>query len=608
MAAIASMVDRVIETDVLVVGGGGGGSSAAVAARRADTEVTLVTKGQLGKSGNTIMASAALGMDGESAYRLGEKKADRTFTKDVLFEKIVRSGFYLSEQDLVQQYVEEAEPCVWDFIQLGRRAKQRFMFLPPGSWFTSGKAIGLTCRQAVHETPGIQVIEDVVICDLLTCGERVVGSLGVDVYTGELIAFNARAVVLCTGGYQPFSFKCTHSGTTGDGMAVAYRAGAKLADMEFLLFLPGVLLSPQFHRGSIFPFIWYVAGLARPDVLNSNGEKITDHLSPELLEMAEGSEWVKLIYTYYWGKEIVAGRGTQNGGVYFSFSNLPKWRYIRGALKALVMLKQWYRKNWWYQGEDMADLNRMALRGVPWEVGLSSEYTMGGIIVDTEMWTGVPGLFAGGEVTSGVFGAGRAARALTEMLVQGHRAGVSAASYARQVDTSAIEADQLAEIKERILRPFIQNGGPSPSKVNRVIEEVADAGLGFVREESSLRSSLKNFETIRHEDIPAMSLSSHSRAYNLEWIQAIQAENLATCVEIGLRAALMRKESRGYHIRTDHPEVDHDTWLERIVAKNAGGRMSLTTRKPLSTTLPFPGGKRENIMTYAIECEREMKK
>jgi len=608
MAAIASMVDRVIETDVLVVGGGGGGASAAVAARRANTEVTLVTKGQLGKSGNTIMASAAIGMDGESAYRLGEKKADRSFNKDVLFERIVKSGFYLSEQDLVKQYVEEAEPCVWDFINLGRRAKQRFMFLPPGSWFTSGRAIGLTCRQAVHETQGIQVMEDVMICDLLTSGERVVGSLGVDVYTGELIAFSAKSVVLCTGGYQPFSFKCTHSGTTGDGMAVAYRVGAKLADMEFLLFLPGVLLSPQFHRGSIFPFIWYVAGLARPDVLNGNGEKITDHLSPELLEMAEGSEWLKLIFTYYWGKEIIAGRGTKNGGVYFDFSNLPRWRYIRGALKALVMLKQWYRKNWWYQGEDMADLNRMALRRIPWEVGLSSEYSMGGIIVDTEMWTGVPGLFAAGEVTSGVFGAGRAARALTEMLVQGHRAGLSAASYARQVDTCAIEADQLAQIKERILRPFSQNGGPSPSKVHKVIEEVADAGLGFVREESSLNSSLKNFEPIRHEDIPAMSLLSHSRAYNLEWIQAIQAENLATCVEIGLRAALMRKESRGYHIRTDYPEVDHDTWLERIVAKNDGGRMILTKRKPLSTSLPFPDGKRENIITYAIECEREMKK
>lgn len=606
MAAIESMVDRVVETHVLVVGGGGAGTNAAVAARRANTQVTLVAKGGLGRSGNTIMASAALGLDGESAYRFGEKKADRKFTKDVLFERIVKGSFYLSEQDLARQYVEEAAERVQEFIELGRRAKQRFMFLPPGSWFTSGRAIGLACRQSVLETPGIQVVEDVIICELMMKEGKVVGALGVDVYTGELIGFQAKAVVLCTGGYQPFSFKCTHSGTTGDGMAMAYRAGAMLADMEFLLFLPGVLLSPQFHRGSIFPFIWYVAGFARPEVMNGAGERMTDQMSPELLEMAEGSEWVKLVYTYYWGKEIAAGKGTANGGVHFDFSKLSRWRYLSGALKAMLMLKQWYRKNWRYQGEDMSDLNRMALKGIPWEVGLSSEYSMGGIVVDAQMWTGVPGLFAGGEVSSGVFGGGRMARALTEMLVQGHRAGVSAAEYARQVDITEIEAAQLAATKERILRPFNQKSDVRPSNVHAAIETAADTGFAFVRDEVGLRSTLQELERIRDEDMPRMSLGSKSRAYNYEWMESMQAQNLITCVEAGVRAAVMRKESRGFHMRTDYPEVDHDNWVERIIVKEEDGRMSLAKRKPVCTTLAFPSGRHENIMQYAAECEREI--
>ena len=607
MAHVKGILDSVVKTDVLVIGGGGAGASAAVAARRANAKVTLAAKGGLGKSGNTIMASASVGMDGESAYRFGEKKADRKFTKDVLFERIVKGGFYLSEQDLARQYVEEAANRVQEFIQFGRRAKQRFMFLPPGSWFTSGKATGLACRQSVLETPGIDVVEDVIICDLIKREDKVIGALGVNVYTGELVAFQAKAVVLCTGGYQPFSFKCSHSGTTGDGMAMAYRAGAMLADMEFLLFLPGVLLSPQFHRGSIFPFIWYVAGFVRPEVRNGAGERITDCMSPDLLEMAEGSEWAKLVFTYYWGKDIAAGKGTANGGVHFDFSNSSRWRYFSGAFKAMVMLKQWYRKSWRYQGEDMSDLNKMALKGIPWEVGLSSEYSMGGIIVDAKMWTGVPGLFAGGEVTSGVFGASRMARALTEMLVQGHRAGVSAAAYARQADSAEIEVDQLSENRERILRPFNQKSGISPSKVHAAIESAADSGFAFVREEVGLRSTLQEIERIRDEDMPQMALGSQSRVYNYEWMESIQARNLITCVEAGVKAALMRRESRGFHIRSDWPEVDNNNWVERIIVGEENGRMAVTRRKPVFTTLAPHSGKHANIMDYAVECEREFK-
>jgi succinate dehydrogenase / fumarate reductase flavoprotein subunit len=342
-------------------------------------------------------------------------------------------------------------------------------------------------------------------------------------------------------------------------------------------------------------------------VVNGVGAKITDQMPPELLEMAQDSEWVKLIYTYYWGKEITAGRGTPNGGVFFDFSDLPRMKYFAGALKSLVMLKRWHRKNWRYQGEDMSDLNKMALKGIPWEVGLANEYSMGGVVVDAQMRTGVIGLFAAGEVTSGVFGANRTARALTEMLVQGYQAGESAATYSQEAEDAEIETDQVVAIRERILRPFKTKNGPSPGAVHAAVEAASDKGFGFVREEAGLETALGKIEGIRDKAIAQMNVRSRSRAYNYEWIEAMQVENLITCVEAGMRSALLRKESRGFHIRADFPEVDHDNWGVRIFVTNDNGKMFLTKRKPAVTTLALPRGKHESILHYAIECEMEFK-
>jgi len=608
VAEIKNLVDRMVKTDVLVVGGGGAGASAAVSAARAGSRVALAAKGPLGKSGNTIMSSAVVAMDGESAYKFGEKKADPALTKNVQFEKIIRHGFFLSEQKLVQQYVEEAAPRVFELLDWGKRAKQRFMFIEPNCWLTSGKAVGLACKKGVSETPGIELFEDVMICDLLINDGNIVGAVGVDIYTGELIAFHAGAVVLCTGGYQPFSFKCTHSTITGDGIAMAYRAGAKLADMEFLLFLPGVLLSPRICRGSIFPFLLNVAGLIEPDVVNAAGERISDQMIPGLVEIARKGDWYKLIHTYYWGKDIAAGKGTPNGGVYFDFSNFSKMKYLIGAFKASLILKQLYRRKWRYQGDNMEALHAMAKKGMAWEVGLSSEYSMGGIVVDETMGAGVPGLFAGGEITSGVFGASRTARALTEMLVQGYQAGQSATEYAKQTGVTPIDSYHLETVKERILGYFQGNGGIRAATVQNAIEATADSGFGFIRNEDGLRNTLQKIKRIREEDLPLMSDRNRSRVYNYGWIQALQVENLLICMEAGVCAALMRRESRGHHIRTDYPEVDHENWMVRIVIANENGRMTFSTRKPEFAGIPLPAGKNENIMEYAIACERELDK
>jgi succinate dehydrogenase / fumarate reductase flavoprotein subunit len=263
----------------------------------------------------------------------------------------------------------------------------------------------------------------------------------------------------------------------------------------------------------------------------------------------------------------------------------------------------WYKKKWQYQGGDFTDLKEMLEKKIPWELGISNEYSMGGIVVDGKMSTGVPGLFACGEVTSGVFGASRVADATTEMVVQGFRAGESAAEYITGADDIPLDDQCVADAQRRILRPFERDDGIEPIKVHQAVEKTADEGFGYLRDEAGLSTTLKEIERIRDEDLPRMHLKSSSRPYNYEWIEALQVENLLTCTEAGVRAALMRKESRGFHIRSDYPEVDHDNFLVKIEAGTDNGKMKITTRKPTVTKIELPTGKVEGIMQYLIDYE-----
>ncbi|NNG01087.1 MAG: FAD-binding protein [Desulfobacteraceae bacterium] len=606
MAGNHHWVDRVVETDVLVVGGGAAGTMAAVAAAQEGCRVAMVVKGSLGRSGNTIMAMATFRADGESAAECGEKKADPKYTKDVLFENIIKDGFYLSDQNLVRQYVADAGKRISQFLGWLRQKKQRVIFMPPGVWLTSGKAVGMACRYGVRQESNVDVHGDILIHELLEKDGRIVGALGVKIYTGELIAFKARSVVLSSGGFEPYSFKCSHSDMTGDGPAMAFRAGAELADMEFLLQMPGALLRPLVHRGSILPFVLNVGRLISPGIMNTAGEDIRKKIPPDLRDMAQGSEWMKLIYSYYWAMEISAGKATADHGLYFDFSASSRLRQSPGAIKAFILLKLLYRNRWQFQGKDIRDLFRTAKEGGRWEVGLSNQYAFGGIVVDNHMSSNLPGLYAAGEAASGVFGANRVASALTEAIVQGHRAGRSAAAYAAHSSDAQIDNNQLAAAAENILRFFRNTNGRSAAGVRSAMEKAADTGFGLIRDDSGLNLSLEKVISLRQMDLPEVSLRNQARAYNLEWFQALQTENLLTCVEIGMRSALLRKESRGFHVRTDFPRVDNENWAQRIYCRKQGGEITLSKHAPSTDHLAVPMDRWNDVMAYAAFRQKEM--
>ncbi|AKN30380.1 succinate dehydrogenase [Clostridium carboxidivorans P7] len=592
-------IDKIINMDILVVGGSGAGSMAAVTAAEKGAKVLLAVKGKLGKSGNAIMAGAGFSMDGETAYyKYGIKEADPKSTKEDLFKEIVKQSFYLSDQNMVEQFVNDCGECCWKLKQWIEKAGHKVAFFGEEGYITSGKAVADGCRYGVSEAGSIDVIQDFMVADVLMEDGRAVGAVGIDIYSGEIIEIRSKSVILATGGYQPYSFKCTVSDMTGDGMAMAYRAGAKLADMEFLLYIPGVALSPSVYKGSIYPFLH--SNMLMPIVKNGKGECILDNIPEELIKMSKESEMGKLIFTYYFGEEIAKGKGTPKGGVYFDYSNVPFETY-EGFLKQVEpLMSMWYGKGF-YQGNNLDTFVENIKKGIPWEVGLGCEYSMGGIEVDENMYTGVPGLYAAGETTSGVFGAMRVADGLIEMLVQGYRSALSACEYIQNANDSTMKNTNIDSIIKDILLPLERKEGISPIKIHRSIEKTADAGFNFRRNEEGLTKALDEVLKMQDHAINEMSTKSKNKVYNYEWLEAIQSRNLLTCVEAGVRAALMRKESRGTHIRDDYEFVDNDNWLLRIMSsKGEDGKMKMSTRKPKVTTMELIEGKNKNIPDYMI--------
>lgn len=595
-----SSVDRIIKTDVLTIGGGGASITAAVAACEQGAKVTLVSKGKVGKSGNTIMIGGGFGIDGESAYKVcGEKDVDVSYTKDALFRRTVLNAFYLSDQNIVQQFVDEAPQAVKRCLDWARSAGQIFKLNPPAPvWRTSGRSFGRTLIQAIKENPGIEVIEDVIVADLVVNDGAVVGALGIDVYTGDIVLFEAKAVVLATGGYQPYSFKNTISDMTGDGIAMALRAGAKIADMEFLLFIP-TIAEPRNIRGSILPYLMTFAPSFRSvfKVVDGRGNEVV--IPEEFNRIPRTNKLNKLLYSYYWGKAIFEGIEEHGNCIYYDFSHCSD-KEIENAFEGLKQEYSIWHKYGWYNKVNLEELKQMVMKDRRLKVGLGCEYSMGGVVIDEKMSTGIPGLFAAGEVTSGLFGAFRGGDGLTEMLAHGFRAGISAAEYIKGISGVDVDYTRVDNIVQSIMEPFNRNEGISPYKVQYNIENAADKGFNFFRNEEGLQSALYEFERIKIKELSKMSLASKSRRYNFEWITSILVRNLIACNEAGTRAALMRKESRGCHMRTDYPYVNNDEWLVKIEVQLQGTEIKLTTRKPVVTKMPLPKGKHKSIPDYVL--------
>ena len=460
------------EYDVLVIGAGGAGLRAAIAAREANRSVAIVCKSLLGKA-HTVMAEGGIA----AAFgNMGEPDSWQ-----VHFVDTMKGGSFLNNYRMVEIFTREAPERVLELEEYGAvfdRTPEGLIAERPFGGHTYrrlnhvGDRTGLEMIRALQDkavslSPAIYM--ETTLTRLLKDGDRVVGALGYDRQTGKLILFRAKAVILATGGWGRM-YKVTSNSweSTSDGVMMAFEAGAELMDMEMVQFHPTGMVWPPGVRGLLVTEgVRGEGGMLR----NSRGERFM--FNPEYIPPVykgqfaeteeEGFRWLedkknnrrppellsrdvvsRAIY-----KEVIAGRGSEHGGVYLDVTHRDA-AYIKRTLPSM-----------YEQFMDLADID---ITRRPMEVYPTIHYTMGGVRVDPETaLTSLPGLYAAGEVAAGLHGANRlGGNSLSDLLVFGKRAGEAAARYAGKVEHGEIEPNQVEEESTWLLAPFESGGNEKP--------------------------------------------------------------------------------------------------------------------------------------------------
>ena len=589
-------VSKQIDTDILVIGGGGAACTAAVAAARGGAKVVMACKGKTGSSGNTIMIGGSYGMDGESAANVYHVPgADPTFTKEDMFRAIIQDGFNLSDQKIVRQFVEDSPKIVYEVKTWGEEVGQRFGFYPPGNWDVTGRSFGRALLNGIRKTDGITVYDDILITDLIKNGEKVTGAIGIDILNGCLVQFNAKATILGTGGFQPFTLKSTNSDCTGDGQAMAYRAGAKLADMEFILFMV-TAIEPKEYYGSILPALCTFRAAFDYDAVDVNGDII--EIPQKLKELESVSEISKVLEMYYYGKVFNSGAVSPGGGFYFDFHRFSD-EEIDVMFEAVMDHFDGYYPHGYYHAESITKYRDYIKKHRRVEVGFGGEYNMGGIHIDEDMATDLPGLYAAGEVGCGAFGANRVADAVTEMIVQGYKAGeVAAERTGNEALVYAEEGSVKAAIRF-IEEIFEGKDGITVGAAKQKLQTIADSSLKLLRNEETLSKGVRELEEL-DEQLGNVTISSSGLVYNRELMEAIQLKNLGICTRISAKMALERKESRGVHLREDHPYIDNAEWQVRLFAEMKDGKDVLSRHEPVIASVPRKSAEKIDYGVYVM--------
>ncbi|MGQ9584413.1 MAG: FAD-binding protein [Anaerolineae bacterium] len=569
------MTVRAVETDVLVVGAGGGGFRAAIEARERGAKVLLISKGPLARCGATCLAGADLTADGQGLAEIGFPGEPRD-TKKTWFSDIVHQGFFLNNQRLVEIYVQDAVQRVKELLDWGikvRSSEQRAIY-------TTGTSIADALLRKARAV-GVETAEDIMVLDLLLKDAQVVGAVGLDIHSGEFVVFKAKAVVLATGGWHKAYTPTT--GTmelSGDGVAMACRAGAELANMEFVTFCCNILLWPPRWRGSLFTYILHT--LVGGTLTNREGERFLDKYDPTMVRIGTSTEWNKGFVSFVSAQEIRAGKGSPHGGVFYGVEP-GAWDGFDSRVTA-------HYPNWHYKGMDFSELRKMLREGEPVEVGPAVEYFEGGIAVNERFETSLPGLYAAGECTAALFGANRVSAATTEMLVTGALAGRFAAEHAHKAGPPEFDSEAVRALEARTMQPLLRQEGVTPGELKRRVQEMAHEKLGPVRTEGEIREFIAFLEEVKKDGLPRLCTRAKERRYNRDWVEALELENMVQVLEVSARSALARTESRGVHYRADYPQTDNDRWLREIVIRRVDDTLCMDSRPVVVTTLTPPKG------------------
>ena len=547
------MAENILVTDVLVIGGGGAGFRSAIGAREKGATTILLSKGPLARCGATPMAGADFTLDGSSLNKTGYK-GDTNDGYEKVFNDIVTQGFYLNNQKLVDQYIRMAPQRLKELLDWGIQIK----YSDERAVVTTGIGI-MDALVKRAKSIGVEMLEDVMVIDLITQKDRVIGALALDIKEGNFIQFKAKAVIIATGGWHKAFWPNTGMrDLSGDGIAIALRAGAEIGNMEFITFCCNVFYEPPMWRGSLAPYI--LGLLAGHRLTNSEGETFLDKYDPYLKKVGSCMEWNKSFISHASTKEIREGKGGPNGGIYFSRGDVS-WDKIQSVCNLMF-------PNWKYKALNLSEWGKKLESNQSVEVGPAVEYFEGGIVINERFETAIEGLFAAGECTLGVFGANRVFSAITEMLVQGADAGYNAAEYATTVPITDPDQESFKAIKESVTAPLFREEGLGPAPVRRRVQERAHKELGPIRNQAELSSFINFLDKVYRDDFPNLAICSKSRVYNKEWLDTIEIKNMVCLLKAAAKSALFRTESRGVHYREDYPETNNNKWLVETIIKD----------------------------------------
>ena len=521
----------VLETDVLVIGAGGAGMYAALAAAE-NANVVLLDKNMIGRGGATVMAQMTV------AAALAEQEPDDI---DSHIADTLAAGHGLNDPTLVRRLCELAPERMREMESWGvgwaKEGNHIHQVHAPGHGVSrccyvdvlnTGPAVAGLLRKRVTKTAAIRRLSDVHVVALKTdASGHIAGATGFDIASGASIDINASAVVIATGGLTGlFERNSASRNMLGDGFALALRAGAELIDMEFVQFFPIGHLAPRLV--GMDPIMWdpfrYKLG---GRLLNGQREEFIHNYGGE-----DDGKYTATrdLATYAICKEVEAGRGTPNGGVYLSFEHIGHQQLVDAFGPVIKKL-----------AANDIDLTRCAI-----EVSPIAHYHMGGIKVNHAMATAVPGLFAAGEAVGGAGGANRlSGNAITEALVFGEIAGREAAGHSR---TRAPTPD-IGE--PRTHAPHVTGQDDETQCVLRLreLKQLMWRQVGPFRDAAGLAGALEQIRTWQQQ-LPAKPLPATFANELVDWYELDTALTVAETITL---AALNRKESRGAHQREDYP-------------------------------------------------------
>ena len=582
-----------IQYDVLVIGAGGAGLRAAIEARAMGASVGLVCKSLLGKA-HTVMA--------EGGVAAALSNVDDRDNWEVHFADTMRGGQYLNNCRMAELHAKEAPARVreleawgalFDRSPDGRILQRNFGGHAYPRLAHVGDRTGLEMIRtlqdyAIHQE--IEVHMECAVIELLTDGERVVGAFAFDRDRGTFKVFRAKAVVLATGGIGK-AYRITSNSWeyTGDGHALAYRAGAALIDMEFVQFHPtGMVWPPSVAGILVTEGVRGEGGVLR----NSLGERFMfSDIPPAYRNQTADNEEEGWRYTQ--GdkdarrppelltrdhvarcivREVKEGRGSPHGGVFLDIA------WIKKRLPAAAEHIKRKLPSMYHQFKELADID---ITEEPMEVGPTTHYVMGGVRVDAySQMTNVPGLFAAGECAAGLHGANRlGGNSLSDLLVFGKRAGEYAARFAQENSAGEIPRDHTARVARTALEPFDRgvdtDSAENPFEIQQDLQKMMQDQVGIVRNEHDMQAAVEGIGRLRER--AERVAASGNREYNPGWHTALDLRNLLTYAEAIARSALARKESRGAHTRLDYPDKDEKLGkLSVVIRKNSDGDLEVS--------------------------------